>query len=290
VLDKAFALKPGDLLIRVQALPQVSQTDTFAHGLADLRAFLKEHPDQPEGGRLALARAHLQLAVRQWRAGRSEDAEAALGQATDVAPQSAALLTERGNLWSGLNNPAKAIGDYSRALDLVQDAASRGFIYLQRGSAHSRLGCHAEARDDWQRAVELAPTSAEANNNLAWLLATCADITLRDPRRAVALAAKGVELQPNQGMYWNTLGAARYGAGDWAAAVEALNKSIELRQGGDAFDWFFLAMAEWQRGNKDEARRWYDKAREWTQKNAAANEELQRFEAEAKEVLGIEVK
>src|SRR5262249_13575524 len=159
----------------------------------------------------------------------------------------------------------KAIGDYSRALELVQDAASQALIHLQRGSAHSRLGRHAEARDDWQRAVELAPSSAEANNNLAWLLATCADITLRDPRRGVALAGKGVELQPSQGMYWNTLGAARYGAGDWAAAIEALSKSVELRQGGDAFDWFFMAMAEQQRGNKDEARRCYDNAREWTQ-------------------------
>ena len=31
----------------------------------------------------------------------------------------------------------------------MQDAASRASIYLQRGSAHSHLGHHAEARDDW---------------------------------------------------------------------------------------------------------------------------------------------
>jgi tetratricopeptide (TPR) repeat protein len=275
----------GDLPPLLAAAGRVTELDGFAQGLTDLREFMKRHPDQPDGRRLALARAHLHWGAWQWRAARREEAHVTLDQATEIERDNWQIFIERGNLWLILNEAARAIGDYSGALEHVQDAASQSFIHLQRGSAHSRLGRHAEARDDWQKAVELAPTSAEANNNLAWLLATCADTTLRDPRRAVALATKGVELQPKQGMYWNTLGAARYGAGDWAAAVEALSKSMELRQGGDAFDWFFLAMAEWQRGNKDEARRWYDKAREWTQRNAAANEELQRFEAEAKGVL-----
>jgi tetratricopeptide (TPR) repeat protein len=275
----------GDLPPLLAAAGRVTELDEFAQGLTDLREFMKRHPDQPDGRRLALARAHLHWGAWQWRAARREEAHLTLDQATEVERDNWQILIERGNLWLSLNEAARAIGDYSGALEHVQDAASRSLLYQQLGLAHSRLGRHAEARDDWQKAVELAPASAEANNNLAWLLATCADATLRDPRRAVALAAKSVELQPNQGMYWNTLGAARYGAGDWEAAVEALSKSMALRQGGDAFDWFFLAMAEWQRGNKDEARRWYDKAREWTQKNGAANEELQRFEAEAKGVL-----
>ena len=56
---------------------------------------------------------------------------------------------------------------------------------------------------------------------------------------------------------------------------------------GDATDWFFLAMAHWQLGDKDEARKWYDKAVEWMDKNQPKNEELLRFRAEAAELLGI---
>ena len=78
--------------------------------------------------------------------------------------------------------------------------------------------------------------------------------------RAVELAKKAVELAPKQGTFWNTLGVAHYRAGDWKAAVAALEKSEELRNGGDSFDWFFLAMAHWQLGEKDEARKWYDQA------------------------------
>ena len=57
---------------------------------------------------------------------------------------------------------------------------------------------------------------------------------------------------------------------------------MTLRQGGDVFDWFFLAMAHWQLGHKEEARRWYDRAVQWTEKNKREDEELGRFQAEAR--------
>ncbi|HEV8069049.1 MAG TPA: hypothetical protein VGP76_15030, partial [Planctomycetaceae bacterium] len=131
--------------------------------------------------------------------------------------------------------------------------------------------------------LELNPKDAGAHNNLAWSLATCAETELRDPARAVVLAKKAVELEPKQGGWWNTLGAAEYRAGDWKAALEALKKSMDLRSGGDSFDWFFVAMANRQLGNPEEARKWYDKA----VKRMFLNGELWRFRAEAASVLGI---
>ena len=71
-------------------------------------------------------------------------------------------------------------------------------------------------------------------------------------------------------------------AGDWKAAIAALEKSMELRKGGDSNDWFFLAMAHWQLGEKDKAREWYDRAVQWMDKNQPKNEELRRFRAEAR--------
>ena len=101
----------------------------------------------------------------------------------------------------------------------------------------------------------------------------------------------------DNGSYWNTLGVARYRAGDWKGAVAALEKSMPLRRGGDAFDWFFLAMSHWQLGNKDDARRWYDRgarevqqppgdkpARPWGEVQA---NELRAFRAEAAALLGV---
>ena len=62
---------------------------------------------------------------------------------------------------------------------------------------------------------------------------------------------------------------------------------MELRNGGDSFDWFFLAMAHWRLGEKDKAREWYDRAVRWMDKNPSKNEELRRFRAEAAELLGL---
>ena len=70
-----------------------------------------------------------------------------------------------------------------------------------------------------------------------------------------------------------------------------MEKSIELREdGGDSFQWFFLAMAHWQVGNKEQARKWYDRAVEWADKNQPADAQLLRFRAEAAELLGLNKK
>jgi hypothetical protein len=52
-------------------------------------------------------------------------------------------------------------------------------------------------------------------------------------------------------------------------------------------DFFFLAMAHWQLGEKDEARKYYDKAVAWMDKNKPDDEELRRFRAEAAALLGV---
>ena len=100
---------------------------------------------------------------------------------------------------------------------------------------------------------------------------------LREPALGVKLARGAVELEPGVATYWNTLGVAQYRAGDWNAAIAALQKSMELRKGGDSFDWFFLAMAYEKLGDTEKARQWYERATVWMEKNRATDEQLARF-------------
>jgi hypothetical protein len=140
--------------------------------------------------------------------------------------------------------------------------------------------------------VELDPAElAQAKNNDAWQLATCVKVKSRDPRRAVELAKAAIQLAPQEGIYWNTLGVALYRAGQWEESIQALEKSMQL-QGGRAgsFNTFFLAMAHWQRNEKEQARKQYDQATAWMEKNQAGlpkehAEELRRFRAEAAALL-----
>jgi serine/threonine protein kinase/tetratricopeptide (TPR) repeat protein len=142
----------------------------------------------------------------------------------------------------------------------------------------------------FRETIRRNPSFAWASNDLAWRLATDPEPQRRDGRQAVAFARLAVESGPTNGYWVNTLGAAHYRAGSWKEAVTALQKSIELRKGGDSFDWFFLAMAHWQLGEKETARKWFDQAVQWMDKHKPRNEELRRFRAEAAELLGAREK
>jgi hypothetical protein len=63
---------------------------------------------------------------------------------------------------------------------------------------------------------------------------------------------------------------------------------VQLRSGGDGFDWFFLAMAHWQLGNRAEAREWLGRSLEWMDQNASRDADLRRFRAEAESLMKAE--
>jgi tetratricopeptide (TPR) repeat protein len=97
-------------------------------------------------------------------------------------------------------------------------------------------------------------------------------------------------------MYVNTLGVALYRAGQWAEAIAALTESSEAQPNHAVYDWLDLAMAHWQRGEKDAALQWHAKAADGIKANPDLKQleptqvdELRRFFAEASELLGIKV-
>ena len=48
-----------------------------------------------------------------------------------------------------------------------------------------------------------------------------------------------------------------------------------------------LAVVRWKAGEKDEARRWYDKGLQWIDKDKPEDKELLRFRDEATTLLGV---
>jgi serine/threonine protein kinase len=149
-----------------------------------------------------------------------------------------------------------------------------------------------EAREEYARTAELFRRSLEhdrgagALNNYAWFLVDCPDLTVRDPARAVSLAREAVGLAPASGECWNTLGVALYRAGEWEEAAAALKKSAELRRGGDAHDWFFLALTAWRQGDPEQARTWYARAVCWMDAHPPLSEDLMRYRKEADDLFG----
>jgi serine/threonine protein kinase/tetratricopeptide (TPR) repeat protein len=192
----------------------------------------------------------------------------------------------------------EAIKLYEETLPLMKDKLGPNHpVTLETmhdlARTYGALGRHAEELKLREETLELRktklgvdhPDTLESMHILARLLANSSDPKVRNARRAVELAKQAIDLAPKVGQFWNALGVASYRAEDWKASVQTLEKSMQLRKGGDSFDWFFLAMSHWQLGDKEEARTWYDRAVEWMDKNQPENEELRRFRAEAAEWL-----
>jgi tetratricopeptide (TPR) repeat protein len=170
---------------------------------------------------------------------------------------------------------------------------------LSLAGSYNALGRHAEALKLCEdtlalRKAKLGPDHLDtlwSMNHLAWFLATASDTKLRDPPRAVELAAKAAELLPPQADPRSTLGTARYRTGDWKGAIADLENGIGFRNPdhpSNAYNGFVLAMANRQLGEKDKARAWFDKSAVRMAKGLQENAELKRFRAEAAQLLGME--
>jgi len=134
------------------------------------------------------------------------------------------------------------------------------------------------------RQPKLSAPRPKLYNGLAWLLATCRTPGSR-PARAVELAREAVKLTPTDRLHWITLGVAYYRAGEWKEAQAALTRALEIQRGIPGPAAFFLAMTQQKLGNKEEARKVYDKAVQWMKKIQPRNDELIRFRKEAAELL-----
>jgi tetratricopeptide (TPR) repeat protein len=89
--------------------------------------------------------------------------------------------------------------------------------------------------------------------------------------RAMEFLEAIAKAEPHSGAAWTALGMARYEAGQWKPALEAIEKSLASRKGGGPYDWLLLSMAHSRFGNEGEARSWYDQASRWFEKSDPDN-------------------
>jgi tetratricopeptide (TPR) repeat protein len=166
--------------------------------------------------------------------------------------------------------------------------------YFRLAVAFERKGAWADAVAAYTAAGRLYPNNGDMIGRLALLLATCPDARIQDSDRALALAETARVLRPLDPRVWRARGVATYRAGNWPTSLESLNRSIELNQGGEGEELFFLAMVHSRLGNAAIARDWYEQAVRWLAKSKPVDEtsprarELARFRAEAETLLGIQ--
>jgi tetratricopeptide (TPR) repeat protein len=253
---------------------------------------------------------------------RLEEAAVELRKAIEAEPRHAAAHDELGSVLFDLKRTDDAIAHYRKSIELDSTRPSAhnnlGYALLTRGERDEAIACfqhavdllpgYVRAHDNLGNALRSAgrideaiaayrtvagfePRCAHHANLLAWLLVTREPAGSGDLAEALEHASQAVKLEPGKGVYWNTLGVARYRAGEWESAIEALERSRTLQgEAHLAHDAFFLSMSHHRLDHDEDARAWLDRAIEWMERNAPSDVELRRFRAEAEELLGTVLK
>jgi tetratricopeptide (TPR) repeat protein len=269
---------------------QLAQAEIFdRRALKIKRSLVARYPHVPLY-RFDLANSLDGLGETIWLRGRAEEAVGPLLESLEhnqrLADESPEVLEYRNRVAGSLDTLAGPLATMGRDQEAVD--ARRRIVAIFR-SLREDNPAH-----DYESPLILH------QRRLALLLANCADPRVRNPGEALQLVKEAVKARPRDGANWNALGMAEYRSGDWEAAIRALERSLELRAGGDASDWFFLAMAHWRRGEKEKARHWHDKVETWLRQNVGDDKvvsslaqdkpnewDLRRYRAEAAALLGL---
>jgi tetratricopeptide (TPR) repeat protein len=88
-----------------------------------------------------------------------------------------------------------------------------------------------EAITHFQKALQIKPDSAKAQNNLAWVLATALQASLRNGNKAVELAQRANQLTGDGNpVVLGTLAAAYAEAGRFPEAVATAQRALQLAE------------------------------------------------------------
>jgi tetratricopeptide (TPR) repeat protein len=178
---------------------------------------LADQPDHPAAlelrGLIAADQGDYPSAIRDFRrlvAANGDDAQ---------------LVGQLGLLYLAAKQPREAIRRFTRALEIdeKQFLSRRG-----RSDAEIAIGEHTAALTDLEKAHAAQPDNTGVLNNLAWLLATSPEDSIRDGRRAIELAKKACELTEwKEPHIVSTLAAAYAEAGDFEQARTYSGKAVE---------------------------------------------------------------
>ena len=165
--------------------------------------------------------AQIHAARRDWKAG-VETLEVAVKH----APQDFEVHHLLAQLYARLGDAAAATRHYEAALELNPQHALANFGLA---ALHDARGDAARAIPLYRRGLSAQPSNRLAVNNLAWILATHPDGSVRDPAEAKRLAEKLNEATGDQLPHvLDTLAAAEAAAGNYQVAVRLVERAIEL--------------------------------------------------------------
>jgi len=171
------------------------------------------------------AGAHCNLGRALSLQGRFAEAEPHFQAALKIKPQDAETHRSYASALAGQGNMEAALQHLREALRLEPDISTR----LQLASFLHATGRVRETIAQYRQVLSLQPDEPEALNNLAWILATSSDDTVRDGPEGVRLAEQACRLTGyKKPLMIGTLAAAYAEAGRFSDAVAMAAKAADL--------------------------------------------------------------
>ncbi|MBN1346523.1 MAG: glycosyltransferase family 39 protein [Phycisphaerae bacterium] len=145
-----------------------------------------------------------------------------------VWPRDAQTHCDLGEVFAFQGKPERGIAHFREALE--RDP-SMVIAYDRLGGLYSNLGRYADARRAWEEGLRRDEGKLDMLNNLAWLLATCPDASVRDGASALKGARRLCEATRGENpIALDALAAAQAEVGKFDDALRTIEQAIPLAQ------------------------------------------------------------
>jgi tetratricopeptide (TPR) repeat protein len=175
---------------------------------------------------LASAFVQMNLGDALARKGRSDEAMVHYQEAIRLQPNYGDAYYNRGSVLFAQGRIDEAIADWEKALQIQPNDADAhtglGNAFLQKGSPRDAIA-------HYETALALAPEDPHSRNNIAWVLATASDASIRDGARALGVAQQAVQLSAGrEPRFLRTLAAAYAESGRFSEALAVAQQAAMI--------------------------------------------------------------
>jgi tetratricopeptide (TPR) repeat protein len=177
LFDRALQVTDANALAHHNRGSELQRLGRLDEALADFGEASRLRPDWA-APRLGIAAVHLAQ-------GRTDVALAALRREVERDPTDLHAARMYGLALYREGRPLEALPHLERA---ATDELASPELHFALAVVYAEQGRAAESVRESRRALALDPGSRAAANNLAWILATCADSSVRDPEEALRIA------------------------------------------------------------------------------------------------------
>jgi len=116
----------------------------------------------------------------------------------------------------------------------IQETPSSPVLYRDLAMISHEMGKYEEAIPAYEEALALGLDSPLVLNNLAWILLTAPDKSMRDEQRALALAGRAVAME-RAAPYLDTLAEAHYAGGNPRQALVLIEEALSVAGNGKEY-------------------------------------------------------